>query len=60
MGVFNNKGLEKLGIKESKTKEGYLEENDFIKQTSKIGKLSKKEEKTEENTNLTNIDKAQK
>ena len=53
MGVFNNKGLEKLGIKESKTKKGYLEENDFIKQTSKIGKLSKKEEKE-------NIKKAEK
>ena len=45
MGVFNSKALEKLGINERETKKGYLEESDFIKQTVKIGGLSKKEEK---------------
>ena len=45
VGVFNTKGLEKLKIEEEKTKEGYLEENDFIEQTVKIDKLDEKEEK---------------
>ena len=44
MGVFNTKGLEKLKIEEKNTKEGYLEESDFIKQTVKIDKLDEKEE----------------
>lgn len=44
MGIFNSSGLEKLGIKEE-TRTGYLEENEFIKQTTKIDKIDRKEEK---------------
>ena len=44
MGVFNSKGLEKLEIEE-KTKSGYLEESEFIKQTTKIDKIDMTEEK---------------
>ena len=44
MGVFNTKGLEKLEIEE-KTKSGYLEESEFIKQTTKIDRIDIKEEK---------------
>ena len=43
MGVFNSKGLEKLCIEASK--DGYLEENKFIEQTTKIDKIDKKEER---------------
>ena len=45
MGVFNSYGLERLGIKEEETKSGYLEEAKFIKQTTKIDKIDRKEEK---------------
>ena len=44
MGIFNSSGLEKLGIKEE-TRTGYLEENEFIKQATKIDKIDRKEEK---------------
>lgn len=52
MGVFNSKALEELGINVENTKFGYLEENDFIKQTAKIGGIGKEEE-------IENIKKAQ-
>ena len=45
MGVFNSNGLERLEIKEEETKSGYLEESEFIKQTTKIDKIDRKEEK---------------
>ena len=44
MGILNSSGLEKLGIKEE-TRTGYLEENEFIKQATKIDKIDRKEEK---------------